>query len=216
MVSPEEEVFARIGELDLEQLMTVHGELKLPNIEKGKKVKSYVMKVILKYLSIDTLEQTEDGGQSTFLWIMTLFDGEDVKTEDTTRKGDEIVAKIERRLSPTSDILSLKKVLKNDFKIRGTIGLPGQKDKLTFSSLAYQMNNGEKKMYTDVEICEEVIRAISPDLTLGYFLEGKNDLTLQKLRKILRAHFQEKDPTTLFNSLSNQCQQNNESPLLLV
>ena len=31
----------------------MHGGLKLPNIEEGKKVKSYVMKVILKYLSSD-------------------------------------------------------------------------------------------------------------------------------------------------------------------
>ena len=142
------------------------------------------------------------------MWIKTLLYGGDVKTEDTT-KGDEVV--ITGSSSQTSDILNLNKVLKKDFKIRGTIGL--QKDKLTFSSLAYQMNNGQKKMYTDVEICEEVIRAISPDLPLRYFLEGKNDLTLQKLRKILRAHFQEKDPTTLFNSLSNSFQQNNESAL---
>ena len=71
------------------------------------------------------------------------------------------------------------------------------------------MNNGQKKMYMNIEICEEVIRAITPDLPLRYFLEGKNDLTLQKLRKILRAYFQEKDPTTLSNSF----QQNNESAL---
>ena len=51
MTSTEEEVFGRIGELDLEQLMIVHGELKLPNIEEGKKVKFYVLKVILKYLT---------------------------------------------------------------------------------------------------------------------------------------------------------------------
>ena len=122
MTSTEEEVFGRIGELDLEQLMIVHGELKLPNIEEGKKVKFYVLKVILKYYSSDTLEQTEDGGLSMFMWIKTLLDGGDVKTEDTT-KGDEVV--IKGSSSQTFDILNLNKVLKKDFKIQGTIGLPG-------------------------------------------------------------------------------------------
>ena len=41
--------------------MIVHDELKLPNIEEGKRVKSYILKVTLKYLSIDTLEQAEGG-----------------------------------------------------------------------------------------------------------------------------------------------------------
>ena len=99
---------------------------------------------------------------------------------------------------------SLKLVLKKDFKIRGTIGLP---------SLAYQIESGIKKGYTEIEICEEVVRAVSPDLKLRSFLEGKADLTLQNLRRILRAHFREEDPTTLFNALSNTSQQTIESPL---
>ena len=103
--------------------------------------------------------------------------------------------------------------MKKDFKIRGTIGLPGQKDKLSFSSLVYQIESGTKKGYSKVEICEEVVRAVSPDLQLRSFLEGKADLTLQNLRRILRAHFREQDHTTLFNALCNSSQQSIESPL---
>ena len=84
----------RIGEFNLEQLRGVHGELKLPNIEEGKRVKSYVLKVILKYISSDTLEQAEGGGLSTFLWIKNLFDGEDVKAEVATSKGVKLLLKL--------------------------------------------------------------------------------------------------------------------------
>ena len=100
---------------------------------------------------------------------------------------------------------------RKDFKVLGSIGLPGQKEKITFSSLAYQIENGLKKGYTDDEICEAVVRAVSPDLQLRGFLEGKSDLTLPRLRRILRSHFNEKDPTTLFNVLSNAAQANNET-----
>ena len=140
MASTEEEVFGRIGELNLEQLMIVHDEIKLPNIEEGKRVKYSVLNVILKYVSSDTLEQAEDGGLSTCLWIKNLFYGEDVKTEVTTSKGNEVLTKIEGSSLQTPEILNLKKVLKKDFKIRGTIGLPGQKDKLTFYWMSIQQH----------------------------------------------------------------------------
>ena len=69
-------------------------------------------------------------------------------------------------MSTSVELSDLKKVLKKDFKLKGTIGMPGQKDRLTFSSLAYQMDNGEKKGYNEVEICEEVIRAVSVQIFL--------------------------------------------------
>lgn len=145
------------------------------------------------------------------MWIKSLINGELTKKEENGEV-ETGRPKVETG-RPKNEFSNIEKLLKKDFKIRGSIGLPGQKDKLTFSSLAYQINIGEKKKYSDVEICEEVIRAISPDLPLRCYLESKADLTLSNLRKILRAHFQEKDPTTLFNQLSNSSQQNSESPL---
>ena len=217
MAEVEEEVFASICELNVEQLVRIYDELGLPNLERGKRVKSYVLKTILKYLSSDELEQSDDSGNSKFLWIQSFINGEFPKKEDDAHVIPEIkekvIPKIEKNETLVNELLNIDKVLKKDFKIKGSIGLPGQKDKLTFSSLAYQINIGEKKKYSDVEICEEVIRAISPDLPLRCFLESKTDLNLANLRKILRAHFQEKDPTTLFNQLSNSSQQNSESPL---
>ena len=50
-------------------------------------------------------------------------------------------------------------------------------------------------------------------MQLRSILQGKADLTLQSPRRILRAHFREQGPTTLFNALSNSSQQSIESPL---
>ena len=79
-----------------------------------------------------------------------------------------------------------------EFKISGSIGSPGQKDKLTFGSLAYQIHNGIKQGYIVHEIINAVIRAISPGNYLRSYLEGREDINLQQFLKVLRSHFKEK------------------------
>ena len=108
---------------------------------------------------------------------------------------------------------TLKRALRKDFKIRGSIGLPGQKEKLTFSSLAFQINSGVKKNYPEEDICDEVIRVCDGSAPLRPILEGKTNLTLGSLRSILRSYFQEKDPTTLFTKLSNAVQKSTETAM---
>ena len=53
---------------------------------------------------------------------------------------------------------------RKDFKISGQIGEPGQKDRLTFSSLARQIESGLSKGYPESEVTDAVIRAITPGL----------------------------------------------------
>lgn len=101
---------------------------------------------------------------------------------------------------------------RKNFKISGQIGEPGQKEKLTFSSLAHQIENGLSRGYPECEICDAVIRAISPGLQLRSYLEGKSNLTLPTLRRILRSHFQEKNATELYKQLTSECQGNKETP----
>ena len=102
--------------------------------------------------------------------------------------------------------------LRKEFKINGKIGLlPGQKDKLSFASLIYQITQGEKRGYPENEICEAVIQSISPDLNLRSYLEGKINLTISNLSKILRSHFQELDATNLFAELTNAKQSVSEN-----
>ncbi|KAJ8014366.1 hypothetical protein DPEC_G00039480 [Dallia pectoralis] len=99
-----------------------------------------------------------------------------------------------------------------DFKIAGQIGEPGQKDKLTFSSLARQIEHGLSKGFPELEIVDAVIRAISPGMQLRSYLEGKTNLTLPTLRRILRCHYQEKSATELYKQLTSEVQGIKETP----
>ncbi len=99
-----------------------------------------------------------------------------------------------------------------EFKISGFIGEPGQKDRLTFSSLARQIESGLNKGYQQQEIVDAVIRAITPGLQLRSYLEGKADLTLPMLRRILRSHYQEKNATELYKQLTAESQRSKETP----
>lgn len=101
---------------------------------------------------------------------------------------------------------------RKDFKISGQIGEPGQKEKLSFSSLAHQIENGLSRCYPEIEIVDAVIRAISPGSQLRSYLEGKPNLTLPTLRCILRSHFQEKSATELYKQLASEVQNSKETP----
>ena len=61
-----------------------------------------------------------------------------------------------------------------------------QKDRLSFPSLvvAHQIENGLKNDDTEDEIKKTVIKATNPALSLRSYLEGNEDLTMAKLRRI--------------------------------
>lgn len=99
-----------------------------------------------------------------------------------------------------------------EFKISGQIGEPGQKDRLTFSSLARQIEHGLRKGFPEAEIVDAVIRAIVPGMQLRSYLEGKSDLKLPTLRRIRRCHYQEKSATELYKQLSSEVQGIKETP----
>lgn len=101
---------------------------------------------------------------------------------------------------------------RKDFKISGQIGEPGQKDRLTFSSLARQIESGLSKGYPELEVIDAVIRAITPGLQLRSYLEGKDKLTLPALRRILRSHYQERGATELYKQLTSEVQSSKETP----
>ena len=88
---------------------------------------------------------------------------------------------------------------------------PGEKDKLSFSSLSYQISNGLKLGYSQEIVCAAVLKAISPGNNLRTYLESKVDLTITSLIEIMRSHFHEKDSTSVFTELSNASQDVNES-----
>ena len=56
-----------------------------------------------------------------------------------------------------------------------------------------------------------MVRSIAPNLSLRTYMEGKSDLTLVSVSKILRSNFGEPYATTLFTELSNSKKIQNES-----
>lgn len=103
-------------------------------------------------------------------------------------------------------------IFRRDFKIQGMVGDPGQKDKLGYQALISQIESGLAKGYSDKEMVGAVVRAVQPGLQLRSYLENMTDLTLPRLRKILRFHFHEKNATELYQLLTNIAQQPNEDP----
>ena len=90
-----------------------------------------------------------------------------------------------------------------DFKISGTIGGVGEKDKLSYTNLSFQIQNGKKLGYSEENIFGAVIKAISPSNYLRTYFESKQDLHLASLVGVLRSHFKEKDSASTFTDFCN-------------
>ena len=80
----------------------------------------------------------------------------------------------------------------------GTISTPGQKDQVSYISLNRQIEAALEKGYSIPEIVDAVIRSISPSLLLRSYLEAISELSLPTLRRIIRAHYQEKKSSEFY------------------
>ena len=97
----------------------------------------------------------------------------------------------------------------NNSKIRGAIGETVQKDKLSYVSLLKQREGGKDKVYSDKEIVNAVVKAITPGLYLRNVLETTDNLTLDRL--ILQLHFVERNTLDLSQHLTSLTQSQQES-----
>ena len=102
--------------------------------------------------------------------------------------------------------------LRRQFKINGQIGEPDQKDKISFSSLTHHIQIGLTQGYAESEIVGGVIRAITPGFELINYLETFRDFILDRLKRVLRSHYGEKNTSELFQTLASLCQSPKESP----
>ena len=100
---------------------------------------------------------------------------------------------------------------RREFKISGQIGLPDQKDKLSFSSLIYQIENGTRPGYKENDIVDAVVKSITPGVPMRSYLEGRSALTLASLRHVLRSHYCVKPPRDLYKILNNTAQEPKET-----
>ena len=132
----------------------------------------------------------------------------EIKSEKETEQKPGLHEASVSTLKGSATIPSFKK----EFKVSGQIGDSRQKDRLSFTSPAHQINAGLNRGYPEKEVTEAVIRAINPGLRLRSYLEGKPDLTLATLRKILRSHYQEKGATEMYQLLRSGVQEGGETP----
>ena len=109
----------------------------------------------------------------------TTSSPDDIADETTDVTQQQIQANGEGNLR--SDLLrefGMLSPLRKELKIRGQIGEAGQKDKLTYVSLMYQIKQARLTDYTDQEVINAVISSMVPGLTLRAVLETTPNLTL--------------------------------------
>ena len=217
--SSEEMVFETIQQLDYLVLREVANLIGVPENITG--TKFGLLKVVLRERTSVKLEGTE-----IFKKIESLIKSHykipnDNQFLNAFDKGMELNKNSfensfehfheETKSTPTNDEKLHTFIKFKEYKINGKIGTPGQKDRLTFSSLIFQINNGLKKGYSEHEICDAVIKSIAPDLALQTYLEGKDNFNLKTLSRILRSHSKELNATSFFTELSNSKQLPSES-----
>ena len=123
-----------------------------------------------------------------------------IKTEDSAG-GDPV----------DSAVRTLQLQRLNEFKIKGSIGDPGEKGKLDFGNLSYQIQGGRKRGYSDTEICVGVVAAMAAGSELRSYLERVDDLSLDFTMKILRAHFKVQEAASMLAAMQNTAQDEDES-----
>ena len=121
---------------------------------------------------------------------------------------DKAVAKSVQKAPPA--LYHLK-----ECKIRGTIGDPGEKDKLGYYGLISEIKERSREGYDDNRVVGAVINAITPGNVFKKRLEMRRNLegsiSLTTLFSMLRTHYQEKSSNTIFQELSNAVQTQDET-----
>ena len=194
----------------------------VPENKVGKK--DLLLKLVLRYLTSETLEESEDKGEKVFQKLFvelgevfgkrmpsgSMKVGGKVDSEIIPPVTDDNMGTNFSDKTESKSKLSLHK-LKTEFKIRGSIGDPKQSGTLDYTSLVFQMRQGKEQGFSSKEVCAAVIQAIKPGHSLRGFLESKGDIGEEALMQILRSHLNEKDSTSFFYELANCVQKPGET-----
>lgn len=108
------------------------------------------------------------------------------------------------RITPTS-------LLRKEFRIKGTIAEPGQKDSISYITISREISRGKRLGYLDSEVIDAIIYAVSPKSKLRVLLETKPDITLDKIDRLLKAHLGNTTASDLYQLLSTLGQESGES-----
>lgn len=231
-------VTATLCQQNKEQLTEVGSLLKcFGDMEEGESLKVLTRRELMKHIE-NKLDEVEENYQpdDAIQYVKELLsamgqtgvksdagEGHDFSRLSSMRtKHEELQAEIRAleqklKMADTTPILlqNLKVpevTIRREFRISGQIGETRQRDKLSYTNLLHQMENGLRKGHSEAEVMEAVIRAISPGLKLRDMLEIKTDLTLTQLKTILKGHYREDDTSDLYQKLINMTQDPKESP----
>ena len=183
----ESQVKNALYKLSDEQLRNLCTHLKIADDTEAKQHHGLV-KHINRHLDSPEVEQQPDNGKALLEELNTMM-------KEMLGPAEEPTSTTHNELKAALDLAA--SMNRKDFRIHGQIGAPGQADKLIFQSLIRQVGDGLKKKYKPSEVINGVIRAISY-MPLREMLEGRQNLTLAELRRILRSHFNEKDALTSY------------------
>jgi len=120
--------------------------------------------------------------------------------------GTSVVTSTSSSASGTSGSIHYHK----DFKFVGKIG--DRDGDISYLNFMRQVTTAVSKGHLDSEIVDSVICAIHPSVRLRGYLEGRENLKLPTLQKIIRTFYGEKSSTELYQSLCNLTQEKRESP----
>lgn len=165
------EIQAALCTLSEERLKEVCSGLKII-LPPESKVRLVFIRALNKYFETEELDYEKLKGLSSSLSMQGQETAPKEQTEPLEAP-DNNKASVKAEQKPAVSISKFKR----DFKISGQTGDVSRKDRLSFSSLVHQIENGLKNDYTEDEIKEAVIKAINPALSLRSYLEGKADLT---------------------------------------
>lgn len=99
---------------------------------------------------------------------------------------------------------------RREFKLHGG-QISDVGSEMSFSCLCKQIDEGMHEGFTESEVIRTVIKITKPG-TFKEMLVNKGDLTVDELKRFLRAHIRDKNSTELFQELSNAKQHDKESP----
>ena len=157
------------------------------------KSKFWLIKHVHKYLDSDeVVKETGDGGLAVMKELQT-------KIETLKAKPD----------STTMEILTT--LAKKELKFQGQVGASGPPGKLSYLSVARQIEDAITRGYERHAIVNAVTRAIVSGIPLRGYLESHPEITIPQLRRLLRSHYKEGDALDSYQLLSEASQGPKES-----
>ena len=202
---------------DLDYLLGFCEERRIAVGDEKREDKSQLIKLALRHLNSEAVENSADGGKAIVDKIvqelavkvkdeMPLLEGNGTNDVEAN-KPVKPVAKTEES-DGMSEVVTYHKF--RECKINGTIGDPGEKGCLIYTSLAFQIRHAELQHYSDAEIYYAVIKAIKGGNSLRSALEMKEP-TKETMRRLLRSHFQIKNQMSTLQELRDCVQMPGET-----